>query len=360
MPDVVVIGGGAVGLATACELRRCGRSVTLIERGQPGRAASWASAGIVRAPNGDGPTDRLSILSYRLWPEFAERLRAESGLDPEFRLTGCLVPAFDDDQAATLRQTVRDGLIDQGTWLEGADLKAAEPSLGPAVVGAVWHPGGNVENRRLCKALEIAARAIGVEIRGGTEVRAILSQGDRVSGVALAHGTIHAEQVVVAAGAWSGALAGCEPPIPVTPQRGQILALDRGDVVLRHTFLNPDDPYLVPRANGRIIVGATREFAGWDSSITASGVAWLLTSAIHVIPALAACAIHEIWTGFRPLSPDGMPIIGQASLTGLFIASGHGPSGIGPLPGSVALLASLLLGEEPPVSAEAFSPLRFR
>lgn len=365
LSDVVVIGAGAIGLATACELRRRGLSVTLLERGQPGQAASWASAGIVSDPigSGDEPGFQLEQLSRRLWPAFAEQLAAESGMDPEFRETGCLIPAFDDDQLRNLDRAIRHGWIPRGKLLRGAELRDAEPALGPAVVAACWKAGGNVENRRLCKALEISARRSGVEIRTGAEVRQILLEKERVVGVQLGApaGTevVSASRVVVAAGAWSGAIAGCQPIVPVLPQRGQILALDRGAVPLKHTILTPDDPYLVPRADGRIVVGATREFAGWDPRPTAGGVSWLLASAIGIVPDLAGCAIDQIWTGFRPLSPDGVPVIGPGALDGIYFATGHGPSGIGPLPGTIALLSALIFGEPPPVPPEAFSPLRF-
>ena len=143
------------------------------------------------------------------------------------------------------------------------------------------------------------------------------------------------------------------------PQRGQILALDQSSVGLTHVLLTAGDPYFVPRRDGRLIVGATREEAGWDPSLTVSGVAWLLNRAMEVVPALEHCPIIEIWTGFRPASIDGLPLIGQAGLDGLFFLTGHGPSGIAPLPGSVALLMALMHGEPPPLPPAAFDPLRF-
>jgi glycine oxidase len=298
-------------------------------------------------------------LSRRLWPGFARDLGVESGLDPEYREMGCLIPAFDEDQAAELDRAIRFGMIPNGRLLQGAELRDAEPCLGPAIVAAAWRPGGNVENRRLCRALEMSVRQSGVEIRTGAEVRAIRSTHERVTGVELADGFLPAATVVVAAGAWSGALPGCRPTVPVAPQRGQILALDRGSVPLNHVILTPDDPYLVPRADGRIVIGATREYAGWDPSITAGGIAWLLSSAIDVLPALRNSVIQEIWTGFRPVCADGTPIIGPGAVDGLFFATGHGASGIGPLPGTIALLTALLLGDDPPLPPELFSPLRF-
>ncbi|MGH2461088.1 MAG: NAD(P)/FAD-dependent oxidoreductase [Chloroflexota bacterium] len=359
--DVIVIGGGVMGLATARALRQRGRSVALLERGQPGQAASWASAGIVSDPigNGDEPGFRLERLSRQLWPDFAEGLRAESGLDPELRELGCLIPALSDDEAEALELALRHGKIPGGKLLQGSELHDAEPSLGPDVVAGCWRPGGNVENRRLCKALELAARRAGVEIQTGAEVRGLLVAGDRVKGVRLVDGDRLAEQVIVAAGAWSSTIEGCRPNVPVVPQRGQILAVDRGPVDLRQVILTPGDPYLVPRADGRIVVGATRELAGWDATPTAGGINWLLARAIQVVPALAACPINQIWTGFRPLSPDGVPIIGRGALDGLWFVTGHGPSGIGPLPGTIALLTALLFDEPPPLPPAPFDPLRF-
>ncbi len=361
MPDVIVIGGGVMGLAAAREIRKRGLAVTLLERGQTGRAASWASAGIVGAPTGPSnePGHRLQSLSRRLWPGFAAQLREESGLDPEFRETGCLIPALTADDAADLDRSIRHGLIEQGRLLTGAEAREIEPGLSPAAIAAAWRPAGNVENRRLCKALELVDRQLGVEIRTGAEVRSIVYAKDRAAGVELVDGTLAADQVVVAAGAWSGSLPGCRPALPVVPQRGQILALDRGSVAVNHVVMAPDDPYLVPRADGRIVIGATREMAGWDASTTAGGIGWLLASAIQLVPALAQCVVHEIWTGFRPLSRDGVPFIGQGAAEGLYVVTGHGPSGIGPMPGTIALLVALMFGEAPPLDPTPFDPLRF-
>jgi glycine oxidase len=169
-----------------------------------------------------------------------------------------------------------------------------------------------------------------------------------------------ADLVVLAAGAWSSSIDNVEPRPPVAPQRGQILALDQTRVGLQHVLLTPGDPYFVPRGDGRLVVGATREEAGWDASLTAGGITWLLNRAMAVVPALQACPILEMWTGFRPLSEDGLPLIGRGAIDGLFILTGHGPSGIAPLPGSVALLMASIDNVPPPVAPAAFDPQRFR
>jgi len=248
-----------------------------------------------------------------------------------------------------------------------------EPALSPALAGGLLVPGGNVDNRRLCKALEIAVRRAGVNIETGVEVSAITASGGHVRGVeisptsapqpgghtATVNSARAADLVVLAAGAWSATITNVSPTPPVAPQRGQILALDQSRVGISHVLLTPGDPYFVPRSDGRLVIGATREDAGWDPSLTAGGIAWLLNRAMQVVPALNTCPIAEIWTGFRPLSTDGLPLIGKSAVDGLYVLTGHGPSGIAPLPGSIALFMALIHGETPPLPPAAFDPMRF-
>ncbi len=362
-----MIGGGVMGLASARELRRRGYAVTLLERAQPGRAASWASAGIIGATVREetDPSYELRRVSEHLWPRFAEELQAESGMDPEYRETGCLYVAESERELGWLeRVAARSRARPHGSGaaaelLEQQQVHELEPALAPSTCGALRVQGGNVEPRRLCRALEIAARRTGVCLHGGAEVRSISVAGDRVTGVETADEKLSADITVLAAGAWSSMIPGANMPVPVRPQRGQIMALDQAAIGVRHVLLTPEDPYFVPRCDGRLVIGATREEAGWDASLTAGGVAWLLNRAMAVVPRLRDSPIAELWTGFRPLSADGLPLIGAAAVRGLFLLSGHGPSGISPLPGSVALLGALIAGEEPPLRPEPFDPLRF-
>jgi glycine oxidase len=348
-----------MGLASARELRRRGYSVTLVDRAQPGRAASWASAGIIGATLRDesDPQYALRGLSRDLWPGFAAAVHEESGMDPEYREMGCIQLATDAEEMEWLQRLAGRG--DALTWLDGAGLRAEEPSLAEGLPGGVAVPGGNVDNRRLCRALEIAIRRSGVTLMTGTEVRALNASGGRVTGVLSNEGQLSADLVILAAGAWSATIEGATPKPPVVPQKGQIFALDQTRIGLRHVLLTPGDPYFVPRNDGRLVIGATREEAGWDPSLTVGGIAWLLNRAMQVVPSLAGCPIVELWTGFRPLSADGLPLIGRGGLEGLYFLTGHGPSGIAPLPGSVALLMALIHGEQPPIPSEAFDPLRF-
>lgn len=364
MADALIVGGGLIGLLCARWLHAEGFSVSVLDRDQPGQQASWASAGIVsgQIPGARDPASQLNNLSVSLWPELAEQLRDETGMDVEYRENGHLVPAFTAEEADQMRRSApllaRAGVPTE--YLDGAALREAEPALGPVVLAGQTIPGGNVDNRRATRAAEMALRQAGVRVLAGSLVGEIIERGGRVAGVRTPQGEHRADVVVLAAGSWSGQIPGANPPVPVVPQRGQILALAATERPLRRVIMKPDDPYLVPRVDGRVVVGATREFVGYDRSITAGGVAWLLASAIEMVPSFAGTPIGEIWTGFRPVSVDGLPIVGESDVKGLFYATGHGASGIGPAPGTAALLASLVAGKSPPIDAGPFSPARFR
>jgi glycine oxidase len=267
------------------------------------------------------------------------------------------VPAFSDQQARQLQAEARDD--HDAELVQGAALREVEPSLAPGIVAGLLRPGGQIDNRRLCRALEVAIRRAGVNLVYGAAVTEILRAGGTVTGVRTLEGDILAPVVVNAAGSWSRQIPGCEPMIPVVPQRGEILALDQSAIGLRRVITKNPDPYLVPRADGRLVVGATRKYTGYNSAFTAGGVHWLLSEAIEMIPALAEAPIVEIWTGFRPNSLDGLPSIGPGAVEGLFFATGHGPSGIAPAPASAELLADLVTGATPKVPTAPFDPRRF-
>jgi glycine oxidase len=332
MPDAIVIGGGVMGLLSARELRRRGLDVTLVERDQPGKQASWASAGILSAsyPQDHGADQDLKRRSEALYPSLVADLVEETDIDPEMTLDGGLIPAFTESHAKELKALA--AADPRCQYVEGAAMRSAEPALGPTVIAALLRPGGQIDNRRLCRSLEVANRRAGVTF---------------------------APVVVNAAGSWSRQIPGCDPVIPVAPQRGELLALDQSSVGLKRVITKSPDPYLAPRKDGRLIVGATRKYTGYNSSFTAGGIHWLLTEAIGMIPALAECPIVEIWTGFRPNSLDGRPIIGAGAAKGLFFVTGHGPSGIAPAPASAELLADLVTGQSPKLPTAPFDPLRF-
>jgi len=363
MPDAIVIGGGVIGLLCARELHGRGIDVTLVERDRPGRQASWASAGILSAssPLDDSPAGTLKRLSEQLYPALVAALREESGIDPEMSYHGHLVPALDEAEVERIRgiaeAEAKAGL--DSRFVSGREVQDVEPAAGPAILGAQLRPGGQIDNRRLCRALDVANRRAGVTMIYGAAATELIVRGDRVAGVRTLDGDIEAPVVVDAAGSWARTIAGIATNIPVAPQRGEIMALDQSAIGMRRVITKPFDPYLVPRADGRLVIGATRKYVGYDSAFTAGGLQWLLNEAISLVPALVDAPVVETWTGFRPNSQDGLPIIGRAAVPGLFFATGHGPSGIAPAPASARLLAALVADDEPPIPAEPFDPLRF-
>jgi glycine oxidase len=361
--EVVVVGGGVMGLMTARELRMRGQDVLLLERDQPGRQASWASAGIIGKTHRQliDPVQALIRDGAYRFERLAEELREETAIDIQYVERGDLIPALTDDEAAALaEETARmRGEGQECELVDGAAVRKAEPAVSEKIIAARLQAGGQVENRRLCQALEYSCRRIGVRIEVGRTVTEVLSAGGKVTGLRTLEGDLPAESVVIAAGSWSGQLRGVDPVLPVYPQRGQILALGRRDVPMWRSVRPLGDPYIVPRPDGRVIVGATREDAGYEASLTAKGVAWLLDSAMELVPGLADSPILETWTGFRPKIADDHPAIGPTNIEGLYYITGHGPSGIAPAPASVDLLVAHMLGLKMPTDPAPFDPRRF-
>ena len=366
MRDVIIIGGGIMGLLTARELRKTGRSVTIIEKGRPGAGATWASAGIISAHGTSGSADiagppglKLRTASYEEWPLLAEAIAEESGTDIEYRLTGVLLIALDEAEAQSIREKARAREWGEAEWMPPRVLQAEEPCLSDELSGALLVTGGNLEVRKLGPALELACRRAGVEIITGCAAEEILSDGDKVTGVRTDAGIHDAPAVFICAGIGSRSVPGAVPRAPITPQRGQMLAMDARALGLKRVVLTVNDPYLVPRADGRVLLGATREFAGEDPRLTVGGVAWLLSEGIRVAPGIASCAIEETWSGFRPTSSDYLPLIGKGAIESLYFCTGHGPSGVGPAPASVRLATALYLGDAPPLDPAPYDPMRF-
>lgn len=372
-PQVVIIGAGVVGLGIAWRLASRAE-VTVFDRGKAGTGASHAAAGMLaaccEAEPGEEALVALGRDSQARWPGFADELLRASGIDVELRSEGTLLLALTaDDQAEILHHLEFQRRLDLPLeWLSAAVTRAREPHLAGKLAGAVFSPQDHqVDNRKLVQGLRIAAESAGATIRERQPVKEISVQGGVAKGVVLEDGTaIAADMVVLAAGAWSRGIAGLPPDRrpPVRPVKGQMFAL-RMDVnapLLNHVLWAPG-AYLVPRRDGRLIVGATVEEKGFDNTVTAGGMLTLLEAAWRAIPAVEELPIEEIWVGHRPGSRDDAPVLGRGPLEGLFYATGHHRNGILLAPVTADAMAKLILDDivEPairPFGLERFLPAR--
>jgi glycine oxidase len=356
--DVVIAGAGLIGLAVAFELAERGATVRVFDTGEPGRAASWAGAGML-APYTEAVDDRpfldLCAASLEAYPKFVERICEAGGIDPKLRLDGIVNAAFDETQFAHVVARVRD-LRDAGIeceLLDRAQALAVEPALGASVVGAgVVRCEGSVDNRRLGRALLAACAGRGVLVSQVTAL-GVECDGRRALGVRTDRGFVPANAVVNACGAWAGSLDGVPPAYlpPVFPVKGQMLALAVPDTLVRRPTWVPG-AYFVPREDGRLLVGATVESEGFDTRVTADGMHALLGAALAAAPALRGFTITETWAGLRPGTPDGRPFIGATPLEGFYLATGHFRNGILLAPATATLVADAIAGERS--ATEAF------
>ena len=360
---VVIVGAGLIGLGIAYELARRGASVRVIDAHEPGRAASWAGAGMLAPYTEAHPSadfEAFCVSSLALYPEFVADLRARSGVDARLALDGILEAAYDSPAEDRLRAQVESRLARgiPARWLDRDELQRFEPALGRTARGAAFSPSeGHVDNRRLGRALRGACDALGVRIDENTGPVALEADARRVLGMRHPRGFVPAGAVVNAAGAWAGSIEGLPPHavLPVAPVKGQMLALAMSSNFIRRVLWLPG-AYLVPRDDGRLLVGATVEDAGFDVRVTAAAMRTLLDAALAALPSLAELTIVEMWAGLRPATPDGLPYIGPTSLGGYFVAAGHYRNGILLTPATARLIADILEGRS--TGIDAFSPLR--
>ena len=340
-----------IGLAIGWRLATAGAAVTVFERGEAGRGASWAAAGMLAAgvECEPGELDLLALnrRSQDLWPGFAAELEAVAGMSVGLRQEGTLVAALNRDDAAQLHFTYdfqrQHGIALE--WLSGAQARQREPHLHPNLAAAVSSPADHqVDNRLVALALKRAFVAAGGTLREHTAVDEVEIAGGRVAGVRVGGARQAAEVVVLAAGAWSGQVRGLPFKLPVRPVKGQMLALrmDPETPLLRHVVWAPK-AYLVPRRDGRLIIGATTEERGFDADLTAGGVLALLEGAWRVLPGIEELPIDEMWVGFRPGSRDDAPMLGPCGVDGLVLATGHHRNGILLTPVTAEAVARVVL-----------------
>lgn len=366
--DVIVVGGGVIGLAAAWRTAAAGGQVTVCDPA-PGRGASWAAAGmlapVAEVAYGEEPLLRLNLASNRAWDAFAEELAAAAGRDPGYVRCGALMVARDADDAAALRRLLdfQSGLGLAVEWLRSREVRRLEPRLAPAVRGGVRIDGDHqVDNRALVAALHDACAHAGVTVER-ERVTAVRIAADRVAGVRLADGRdLEADVVVLAAGARSGELEGLPPRLrpPVRPVKGQLLHLRARDgQPLATRTLRGLDCYIVNRPDGRLVVGATVEEQGFDREVTAGAVRELLHAAWELLPDVAECAFTEAVAGLRPGTPDNAPLIGPVpGVAGLVYATGHYRNGVLLTPVTAAAVAQVAGGGPLPDDVAPFAPDR--
>ena len=360
-PDVLILGGGIIGISLALRLADEKRAVTVLERGQPGEEASWAAAGML-APTSEhvhAPGEaELAAASAALYPQWVGHLSERTGLEVGYRREGTLLVAFDPAEASHLNSLLGEGLTAE-------QARRLEPLLSERLLAARFLPGDlQVDNRRLLQALITAATRAGVHFQSQTAVGELRLASGRAVGVRTTAGeNLDAGAVVNALGCWAGCLPLVGPRLtPTRPVRGQMIAVRADPGSLRHV-IRSQRAYIVPRGEadqgGRLLLGSTMEDAGFDKSVTPSGLRGILAGAGEIAPALAALPFAEAWAGLRPDSPDHLPILGATDIPGYFVATGHFRNGILLAPITAQLLADVILGRPPRLSLEPFSPLRF-
>jgi glycine oxidase len=354
--DAVVVGGGVIGLACAWRAVRAGARVAVVERSRPPAGATWVAAGML-APVGElafGEPEllKMTLAAAELYPDFVAELQAVSGLEVGYRCDGALHVALDRDEAAELRRVheLQRSLGLGAEWLPPRRCRELEPGLTPSFNGGVHAPDeGSVDPRMLSAALLAALAAEdGAELRIESAVEAALFEGERISGVRTEAGEeLRAAATVLAAGAWSGAAEWlpAEARPAVRPVKGQVLELrTRDGAAPCSRIVASERVYLVPRGDGRLIVGATVEEQGFDTAVTAGGVHELLREAYRLLPDVAELELVEAAAGLRPGTPDNLPLVGPSPVEGLLWATGHYRNGILLAPLAANLLVELLGG----------------
>lgn len=373
MAEVIVIGGGVVGQSAAYQLARDGVAVTLIDRADVGQATA-AGAGIISPGTGAlgaGPLLPLASAAVAFYPELLAHLAEDGETDTGFAICGGLFVATNEEEAALLPERFRAieerraaGLRNIGeiAMLDGREARRLFPPLAN-IPGAIHlSEVGRVSGRLLRDALRRAAVRRGATLMEGSAE--IVHRGGRATGVRVAGREIAADAVIVAGGAWTNGLGeALGVMVPISPQRGQILHLDLPGVVTTKwpVILGFHSHYLLAFPESRVVAGATREHdSGYDPRMTAGGVHEALGEALRVAPGLAGATLHEVRIGLRPASPDGLPILGALpGLDNVFIATGHGPSGLQLGPQSGAMIAGMVQGRAAPIDLAAFATTRF-
>jgi glycine oxidase len=367
--DVVIVGGGIIGLSVARELALRGVcDVALLERGQLGAEASWAAGGILAPQVEADYADeffRLACASRDMYPAFANMLHEETGIDVELERTGTLFLGFTSHEEQEMRRRC-DWQTSEGLsieWLTPDEARRLEPNISPHVRCALRFPNDyQVENRRVIDALVLANQRLGVRLATNCEVSSLRIENEMIRGAETSNGFVAARVVVLAAGAWTSQIT---PPgttcseIKIEPVRGQMLCFAAPQIVRQVTYSSRG--YLIPRRDGRLLAGSTSERVGFDKRVTHDGVNSIKSMAFEIAPALERLPLIDSWAGFRPRANDDLPVLGpDEEVEGLFYTTGHYRNGILLAPITAALIADSIVNRAESSLLESFSPSRFR
>ena len=332
--EIIIVGGGIIGLSIAIELKLKGCSVTVLSRNFS-EGATNAAAGML-APRAEqlpkGAMLDLAVQSLSTYPEWVQKIEQISGDDLDFNPCGIIAPVY---QLPSSTQSEYHSL-----WLDQSAIQMYQPNLSKEVVGGWWHPEeGQIDPRLLGKALQKVAHSLGVEIKEGIEAIAFSRSQGRIKNILTKSGIYEGDIYILAGGAWSGKLL----PLPIRPIKGQMLSLTMPSGEEFPRVIYGVNTYLVPKQNNRLVVGATVEDVGWQEGNTADGIQQLLQRAIKLYPTLASWTIQETWSGYRPGTPDENPILGYGDADNLILATGHYRNGILLAPITAQLISNLVI-----------------
>ena len=368
--NILIIGGGVIGLGIGWQLAKAGAAVTIHERSQAGRGASWAAAGML-GPIAEAHIDELDLLklsnqSLTRYPEWVDELEAETKTPIGYRAEGTLIIGIEPDDTDQLRHTytLQQELGLNVEWLSGREAREIEGALSPYVTAAIrCETDHQVDNRLMAQALQRAYQGRGGVLHQDSTVERIVIENGTATGVQTQDGFQGADVLILAAGCWSGQIRGLPDTIipPVRPVKGQMLALQmREGITIKNVIRTvkaryPMPVYLVPRTDGRLIVGATTEEMGFDTHLTVGGISELLRGACEAVPDVYELPLIETWTGLRPGSSDNAPILGKTPVENLIYATGHYRNGILLTPITAYEISKLILTGE---TSETIAPFQ--